>query len=194
MNVKRTTILITVLAALLLNLFAFPAAAQDSQIINPNAPVTYTVQPGDTLAKIAARFSMTWQQLAALNNIVNPNLIYAGQVIYIQKGTTPPPPTGDVYIVQRGDTLASIAARYGTTIAELVKLNHLTNANHIYVGQRLIVRGVVVDPIPATYMVQRGDTLYSIGLRFHLTVSQLVQLNNLVNPNRIYAGQVLKLA
>lgn len=177
------------------------AAQLQSEIINPGAPVIYTVQPGDTLNKIARAFGMTWQQLAALNNIVNPNLIYIGQRIYIQKGTgnpgnpgNPGPITGDTYVVQQGDTLARIAARAGTTVSTLVKLNKLADANKIYVGQRLIVKGVVVDPIPATYVVQQGDTLYKISVKFYTTVDALAKLNNLTDINRIYAGQVLKIA
>lgn len=175
------------------------AAQLQNEIFNPGAPVIYTVQVGDTLNKIARAFSMTWQQLAALNNIVNPNLIYVGQRIYIQKGTdnpgnpNPGPITGETYVVQQGDTLARIAARAGTTVSTLVKLNKLVDANKIYVGQRLIVKGVVVDPIPATYTVQQGDTLYRISVKFYTTVDALAKLNNLTDINRIYAGQVLKI-
>lgn len=174
-------------------------AAQLDTIINPGAPVIYTVQVGDTLNKIARAFGLTWQHLAALNNIVNPNLIYVGQRIYIQKGTdnpgnpNPGPITGDTYVVQQGDTLARIAARAGTTVSTLVKLNKLVDANKIYVGQRLIVKGVVVDPIPVTYTVQQGDTLYKISVKFYTTVDALAKLNALVDINRIYVGQVLKI-
>lgn len=174
-------------------------AAQLDTIINPGAPVIYTVQVGDTLNKIARAFGLTWQHLAALNNIVNPNLIYVGQRITIQKGTdnpgnpNPGPITGDTYVVQQGDTLARIAARAGTTVSTLVKLNKLVDANKIYVGQRLIVKGVVVDPIPATYTVQQGDTLYKISVKFYTTVDALAKLNALADINRIYVGQVLKI-
>ena len=82
---------------------------------------TYRVMAGDTLGSIAARFGTTWSTLAALNHIANPNLIYVGQVLRIDGsgsgggGPTWGAPAGATYRVVAGDTLGSIAARFGTT-------------------------------------------------------------------------------
>ena len=100
------------------------------------------------------------------------------------------------YTVQRNDNLTEIAARFGTTVSELVRLNNIQNPNLIYPGQVLVIRegGSVTPPTGATtYTVQRGDTLSEIAERFGTTVSELVRLNSIADRDRIYPGQVLLL-
>ena len=101
----------------------------------PPAGQTYYVQKGDTLRKIASKFSTTVDELLKINTqITNPNLIYVGQAINIPAGVS-------TYIVQKGDTLRIIANRYGTTVENLLSLNpNIKNANLIYVGQVLNVK------------------------------------------------------
>ena len=94
------------------------------------------------------------------------------------------------YTIQRGDTLSEIAERFGTTVDELVRLNNIADRDRIYEGDRLIIRAGTPSG-STTYTVQRGDTLSEIAERFGTTVSELVRLNNIQNPNLIYPGQVL---
>lgn len=101
------------------------------------------------------------------------------------------------YIVQAGDTLSSIAARFGTTVASLISINNIANPNLIYVGETLKIytNKTISNKITSfskTYVVVSGDTLSAIALRFGTTVSELVALNNITNPNLIYPGEVLK--
>ncbi len=102
------------------------------------------------------------------------------------------------YVVKAGDSLGEIAQRYGTTVSALASANQISNPDFIYAGQLLHLPGCTVGPPPrppvttATYMVRFGDTLYSIAVRHGTTVSHLSTLNGIVNPNLIYAGQVLK--
>ena len=156
---------------------------------------TYTVQRGDTLSEIAARFGTTVNELVRLNNIADRDLIYPGQVLIIRESGGSTPPSGaTTYTVQRNDNLTEIAARFGTTVAELVRLNNIANPNLIYPGQVLIIResGGSTPPSGATtYTVQRNDNLTEIAARFGTTVAELVRLNNIANPNLIYPGQVL---
>lgn len=92
----------------------------------------YTVKTGDTLAGIAAKFGTTYQCLARINHISNPNLIYTGQVLDIDE------PAGEKrYVVKRGDTLNQIAKLYNTTADKIAKDNGIANKNLIYVGQVL---------------------------------------------------------
>ena len=104
-----------------------------------------------------------------------------------------PPPSPIVHIVQWGENLTFIARRYGVTIHAIVVANHLTSANRIYAGQRLVIPGRWT-PAPVagcTYIVQHGDTLSGIAYRHGVSVNSLLRVNNIVNPNRIYAGQRL---
>lgn len=84
---------------------------------NNNMETTYIVKAGDTLSEIALRYGTTYQELARINNIANPNVIYPGQVIRIS-GTTE-----QTYTVKSGDTLSGIASKYGTTWQKLYEKN-----------------------------------------------------------------------
>lgn len=95
---------------------------------------TYTVKRGDTLSQIAQRFNTTVSIIAQENNIKNINLIYPGQVLNVKDDCRYD--CGHIiYTVKRGDTLWSIARRYNTSIANIVRLNRIQNANLIYPGE-----------------------------------------------------------
>jgi LysM repeat protein len=97
-----------------------------------------------------------------------------------------------IHIVGWGDTLYSIAARYGTSVNTLMQANGLQNPNFIYIGQRLMISGNTAPvPVPATYVVQAGDTLFSISNRYGTSVDNLMRLNGLYNY-WIYVGQTLR--
>jgi len=105
---------------------------------------TYTVMPGDTLSAIAARYGTTWQVLARLNNLPNPNIIYPGQELEIPGNDVQPIPQGmgrPIYVVKAGDTLGAIAARFGTTWQVLAQLNHLSDPDLIFPDQQLVLPG-----------------------------------------------------
>lgn len=93
---------------------------------------TVTVRPGDTLWALARRYGTTVSELARLNNIPNPNLIYVGQVLRLPSRAQP---QNILYTVRPGDTLSAIAARYGTTVAQLAADNNIPNPNLIFPGQ-----------------------------------------------------------
>lgn len=98
---------------------------------------TYTVRSGDTLSSIASKFGTSYQALASLNGISNPNLIYVGQVLSINGSAN----TGSVYYTVRvGDNLSAIASRYGTSYQSIAALNGLANPNLIYAGQTLKIK------------------------------------------------------
>jgi len=158
---------------------------------------TYVVKSGDTMRKIAQACGIPLQTFIALNpEVTNPNLIYPGQVLRTKAGVVLPPAGGQTYIIQRGDTLRIIANRFGTTVDAILKLNpQITNPNLIYAGQSIrLPEGVVTPPSDQTYVVQRGDTLRLIANRFGTTVTAILQLNpQIVNPNLIYPGQVIRI-
>lgn len=183
----------------------------------PTPSTTYTVKAGDTLYKIAQQFDTSVSAIASLNQLANPNLLRIGQVLKIS-GTTSPIPDPDpdpepvpepepeptpttTYTVKAGDTLYKIAQQFNTSVSTLTSLNQLANPNLLRIGQVLKITGTtnpipVPDPEPTpttTYTVKAGDTLYSIATRYGTSVSALVSLNNLSNPNLLRIGQVLKI-
>lgn len=104
------------------------------------------------------------------------------------------------YTVQSGDTLSSIASRYGTTVQELVDINGLNNPNLIYPGEVLriatnsTVHGSETRGTGSIiYTVQRGNTLSQIADAYGVTISHIVEINNIANPNLIYPGQKLRI-
>jgi LysM repeat protein len=159
----------------------------------PSTGFYYTVQRGDTLSSIARRYSTTVQAIVQANGIVNPNLIFYGQRLWIPSSPGPGPgPSPTVYIVRAGDTLYAIARRYGTTYQALAALNGLHYPYTIYVGQRLLISGSATPPASGRiHIVQRGETLWAIALRYGTTPWAIASANGLWNVNLIYVGQRL---
>ncbi|MEK7327850.1 MAG: LysM peptidoglycan-binding domain-containing protein, partial [Chloroflexota bacterium] len=102
----------------------------------PGALTTYAVQRGDTLYKIARKFGTTANAIIAVNPGINPSRIFPGQVINMPFNNAGEKKT---YVVQQGDNLRKIAAKFNTTIAILQQLNGLSDPNKIFVGQTLVV-------------------------------------------------------
>ncbi|HEY5729144.1 MAG TPA: LysM peptidoglycan-binding domain-containing protein [Anaerolineales bacterium] len=156
----------------------------------------YVIARGDTLKGLATRFSTTVDALLAANTeITNPNVVYEGQwlKVYAAPATpppsTPPPAAGQVYYVKSGDTLRKIAAKFGTTVDAILKVNtNIANPNLIYAGQAINLPAGV-----SSHVVQSGDTLRIIANKYGTTVENLLALNpGITNPNLIYVGQVIK--
>lgn len=99
---------------------------------------TYIVQLGDTLSEIAQRFGTTYQSLAAINNIADPNRIYPGQEIVIDGAASEA--STEYYTIQPGDTLSGIAERYGTSYQYLAYINGISDPNKIYAGDTIRVK------------------------------------------------------
>jgi tyrosinase len=190
----RNSLLVLIIAGLFFAAPAFSPAVKRQSTCGD----TYVVKAGDTMRKIAQACGISLQTLIAANpEIRDPNLIYPGQVLRTRAGVVIPPTGGQTYIVQRGDTLRIIANRFGTTVDAILRLNpQITNANLIHVGQVIkLPEGVIIPPTgDQTYVVQRGDTLRIIANRFGTTVTAILQLNpQIVNPNLIYPGQVIRI-
>lgn len=105
-----------------------------------SSDTTYIVQAGDTLSEIAQRFGTTYQHLADINGIANPNLIHVGQEIRIDGSEPTSNASEEYYTIQSGDTLSGIAECYGTTWQWLAEVNGIDNPNLIYPGKTIRVR------------------------------------------------------
>ena len=172
----------------------------------PASSATYTVKAGDTLSQIAASHGTSYQNLASLNHLSNPNEIYVGQTLKLQATTSTPAQTPTpaastnqgTYTVKAGDTLSAIAAAHGTSYEVLAQVNGISNPNEIYVGQTLKftapTRTTSVTTTSAkrgAYTVTAGDTLYEIAQKVGVNWQQLAQTNHISQPYTIYVGQKL---
>lgn len=128
----QKAVVVTLLALMLV--LVVPAK-EASACSGCGCPTYYHVRYGDTLYSIARRNGVTVWQLQSWNHIPNPNRIYAGQclVIYPWCGGG----HGFWYTVRCGDTLWSIASRYGTTVWAIAHANGIWNVNYIWAGQHL---------------------------------------------------------
>lgn len=97
----------------------------------------YKVKSGDNLSSIATKFGTTWSKLANLNGIKYPYTIYVGETIKVSGTTSTSTSSSKYYVVKSGDNLSSIAAKYGITWTKLKSLNGLSNANYLYIGQKI---------------------------------------------------------
>ncbi|MBI3164291.1 MAG: LysM peptidoglycan-binding domain-containing protein, partial [Chloroflexi bacterium] len=157
---------------------------------------SYTVQRGDTLSQVA----QTCGTSVSAINLANPGLgkfIYAGQVLMLPGAFWDNGNGYATYIVARGDTLKSLASRFGASMDTIASLNGITNYNLIYEGQRLTVPNASGTPPPSggrTYTVQSGDTLRKIAGRLGTTVNDILAVNpQITDQNLIYTGQVINI-
>lgn len=169
-----------------------------------SGPVSHTVASGETLADIAADYDTSISDIVAANSLGNPDLLRIGQIITIpspqgestQPAASPSPPA--THIVSAGETLASIADRYGTTVDAIASANGITNPSQIFVGTQLAIGGTPTPTVSdepagsAVHVVRAGETLASIARSFDTTVENLVSSNGLTDANLIRIGQEIE--
>lgn len=165
-----------------------PPTATPAPTATP-VPVQHVVQWGDTVYSLARRYGTTVEAIAQANNLPPNYLIKVGQVLIIPGA----PVSAEVYVVKPGDTLYSIASRYGISWQTLASVNRILNPSLLQVGQRLIIPSGATTPPPGakTHIVKPGETLYRIALMYGKTVQEIALANNLANVNIIYPGQQL---
>jgi len=116
-----------------------PGTAPTPIPTEPPVTTVHVVQRGETLHTIALRYGVTVADIMAANGITNPDRIYIGQRLTIPGGTAPPAPVPDIHVVQAGERLLDIALRYGVGLRALQTANGISDPDHIYVGQRLVI-------------------------------------------------------
>jgi len=173
----------------------------------------YKVRRGDTLGRIASRHKVPVATIAKLNHVRDARKLRVGQRLLIPIRAEAMPSRKMTHQVVSGETLSSISARYGTSVASLKKLNKLAGDN-LRVGQKLrvVTKGNSnattkrpQDSVaksgsssrsksrPTSYTVQAGDSLSRIASRFGMSLSELQELNNLGRSGTIYPGDKLTL-
>lgn len=176
---------------------------------NPNTMFMYTVKSGDSLYSIARKYNTTVSEIKDLNNLTT-NTLNIGQILRIPEMYTKEEemvlPNYINYTVKKGDTIYSIARNNNISVDTLVSDNSLSN-NNLTIGQVLKIRTPKEDVVEEcfgpnytppqdtntiTYIVKRGDSLYSIANKYNTSVSTIKILNNL-SSNSLSIGQSLKI-
>lgn len=174
-------------------------------IIPPDSATTVVARAGDTLFSLARQYNTSVAALQAANGMGSRTILYAGQTVILPSGmASSPPPTASApagaYLVQPGDTLFRLALRFGTSVAALQAANGLGASTRLYAGQSLIIPGAAAGPLPTApapaaganrHLVQPGETLFRLALRYGTTVAALQAANGLGASTLIYAGQTL---
>lgn len=153
----------------------------------PLDSTTYTVKKGDSLYSIARQFGITVNELKSSNNLTGDTLT-VGQKLTIPQSDV----SGDLYQVQKGDTLYSISRKLGVPVADLRRANSL-NTDTLTPGQLLVIPSTEDNndsTTTNTYIVARGDSLWTIANKNNITVDELKKANNLTS-NTLSVGQVL---
>ena len=177
-------------------------------------PFLYTIQTGDTLNGLGARFNVDPIAILEANSggLFDPNNLTIGATILIP-GYQPPAGTAEgdatteegttdegtgeavVHVVQAGQGLIEIATLYGVSVADITAANGLTDQDILRIGQELIIPGVTARDIAIAqgnvHVVQPGETLLSIALLYGVTTEEIQAANELDNPDSIFIGQEL---
>ena len=196
-----------------------PGSKEKTELTSPES---YRVKSGDTLTKIASRFGLSVSELTAINRITSSTIIYPGQVLRVAKIIAVKAPSSnapDSYQVAAGDTLETIATKFGLRVEDLRKFNFLNRSSIIYVGQQLHLKQVVapktqepaptastlsdeistVDPMRPTgvctihgfHVVKPGETVSRIAALYGVSTQAVLSANNLSWSSTIYVGQKL---
>jgi LysM repeat protein len=172
--------------------------------------VLYTVKTGDTIWDIAVRTGTTAGALLTANHLDADARIRPGQVLALPldahlpsvPSTPKPKPAAPpvIHVVQAGETVSGIAARYHIRVAAILKANKLGKTAVILPGQKLVLPGVRPrkttaprPPVTHGYVVQRGDTLSGIALAAGVPLTTVTALNHLNASDVIFPGQRLLL-
>ena len=158
--------------------------------------IVYTVKSGDTLYSIAKNYNIAVSDIIELNKLSN-NILSLGQRLLLPVEEKVIETKYNTYVVKSGDTLYSVAKKYGISVTELKEINDLSN-NTLSIGQKLLVPAttIIIDETTPgeyiTYTVKSGDNLYSIANRYGVSVKEIMNLNNLTS-NLLNVGQNLRI-
>ncbi|MFM2352725.1 MAG: hypothetical protein RLZZ608_131 [Actinomycetota bacterium] len=142
-----------------------PGGLATQAVATHAAPAVYTVTTGDTVSSIAARFGLSTASILALNGLSWKSTIFAGQALALTNapvkttGTPAPSSTAGRYVIEKGDTISSLAAGFGVSAQSLLDENGLSWSSIIYPGQTIIIPGRVADahPVPAPPVGHNAD-------------------------------------
>jgi LysM repeat protein len=141
---------------------------------------SYTVQPGDTLFIIGDRFGAPWRDIAAASGLASPYHVTVGQRLVI-----PWPKYTVSHTVHTGESLYSIAQRYGVPWQDIASASGVSAPYRLTQGQQLLIP----QGCRYYYTVESGDTVYLVSQMFGVTWQQIANANQLMSPYRLMPGQ-----
>ncbi|VEG13598.1 LysM peptidoglycan-binding domain-containing protein [Moraxella cuniculi] len=166
------------------------------------ATATHRVQSGESLTAIARKYNISLQALANENNLAITDGVLIGQVLRLPAGvqatstvnstnannpsSQSPSNATENYTVKAGDSLTSLANRFGVSIASLAAANNLSTNANLIIGQ-----SIKVPKLTSNYTVKAGDGLISLARRYGTSVAELAKMNNLQPTDSLRIGQVL---
>jgi LysM repeat protein len=195
--------------------FKAPTVAKAVKVVarkTGTVPSTYKVVDGDTISSVAGTYGLSTASVLALNGLGWKSLIYPGQVLKLSKaaassGTAAAASLTD-YTIASGDTVSTIAKKFGVSTVSVLAANKLTSKSLIFAGEKISVPAAgsyssvdvdtVATAIPAssvkkisatTYVIATGDTMTSVAAKFGVSVHSLLETNGLTATSLIYAGR-----
>lgn len=165
----------------------------------PAGTSPYEIASGDTLTKIAGRFNTTVPKILAENPGIVPERLYIGQIICIpepQHTHAPSCPVGtSPYEIKSGDTLATIANRFNTTIESILLINPNIVPTKLSIGQLICIAQEKTEqpvcPMLNSYVIRKGESFGLIAKTFNVSLQSLLNANPGVVPEKLYVGQVI---
>jgi murein DD-endopeptidase MepM/ murein hydrolase activator NlpD len=180
---NRRNIIVNIIVFISLLFSVSPVLAQDT----PTGP-TYTIQPGDTLGVIAAKFGVSIDDIILINKIQNPNVLAAGQQIIIPglEGVT-----GNLTAetIPLGANLTSLSIQHQFPISMLAKLNKVTSPDEVYAGSSLILPVSDQSGLNNVNSIKPGGSLLELAIQLNQNPWVMVLQNNLdqtwqANPSK----------
>jgi LysM repeat protein len=178
-----------------------PGAAIETSITTATQ-LNYTVRTGDTISKIARKFSISTNQLLQINNLSEKSFIIPGQRIKLVADAVVPKSKAAadqtrIHTVKSGETVSSIAKKYSIAVTTVLAMNKLSPSAIIFPGQKLTIGSVVEKAakqrVPTDHVVAAGETLVSIASLYGIQLEVLLRANGLTESSLVYVGQNLKL-
>lgn len=158
----------------------------------------YIIREGDTLFSIANRFDTTPENILRFNPDLNPANLPVGRRICVISATNQPVtcPLGTLpYNINPGDTILSIALRFGTSVESLLAANPDIDPYNLIVGQRICISQKFQEPpmCPTRnfYVIRRGDTVRAIAASFGVSQDEIIRLNPDLDPRNLTIGQII---
>ena len=159
----------------------------------------YVIKKGDTLYAIAIRFGLALARVLEANPTINPEKLIEGDVICLPdpQAVTPEPlcPGGTQYVIQKGDTFYALALRFGISLAAILAANPKVNPDVLEPGD--VVCLPVTGPLKpfcetgTPYVIQKGDTLYALAIKFGVSLQQILAANPTLKPEKLEPGDVV---